>query len=107
MNEQWYCTSPDHYCICEFNLRRAPDANFVFHHSHSGAIILYDNMLTSALDKVVTFAGEVVFERKPPTLTKTEATLDDRLDLLKSGHSKEPYLLYERERQTSLSFPIR
>ena len=35
-------------------------------------------MLASAVDMVVTFAGEVLFERKTPTLTKLEATLGDR-----------------------------
>ena len=35
--------------------------------------ILYDEVRTSAVDKVVTVAGEVLFERKPPTSSKPEA----------------------------------
>ena len=59
-------------------------------------------MLASALDKVVTFAGEVLFERKPPTLTKPEATPGDRIDLRISGQPEEPQLLNEREGKTFL-----
>ena len=39
----------------------------------------------SALDKVVTFAGEVLFEKHPQTLTKPEATPGDRIDMRISG----------------------
>ena len=59
-------------CSLFFNLRRAQDANLVLHHSCSDAIILYDNMLANALDKVVIFAGEVLFERKPLTLSRRQ-----------------------------------
>ena len=45
---------PDHDCISSFNPRRVQDASSVFHQSSSDAIILYDNMPASALDKVVT-----------------------------------------------------
>ena len=48
---------PDHACIHYFKLRGTEDANLIFHQSSSDAIILYDKMLASALDKVVTFAG--------------------------------------------------
>ena len=51
----------DHDCIYYFNLRRAQKANLVFHPSCSDALVLCDNMPASALDKVVTFAGEVLF----------------------------------------------
>ena len=44
-------------------LRRAQDANSVFHQRCSDAVILFDNMLASVLDKVVIFAGEVLFGR--------------------------------------------
>ena len=50
---------PDHDCIYSFILRGAQDANFVLHQSCSDALILYDNIWVSALDKVVTVAGEV------------------------------------------------
>ena len=42
-------------------------------------------MLASALDKVVTLAGEVLFEMKPLTSIKLEATPGDRIDLRISG----------------------
>ena len=81
---------PDHDCIYYFNLRRAQDAYLVFHQGSSDAIILNDNMRASALDKVVTFAGDVFFERKPSTFTKPEATLGDRIDLRISDQPEEP-----------------
>ena len=59
-------------------------------------------MLVSALDKVVTFAGVVLFERKPPILTKTEATPGDRIDLRTSGQPEEPYLLNEKHAKVFL-----
>ena len=34
-----------------------------------------------ALDKVVTFASEVLIETEPPDCNKPEATLGDRIDL--------------------------
>ena len=46
---------PDQDCNDCFNLRRAQDANFVFHQSSSGPMIFNDSMSASALDKVVTF----------------------------------------------------
>ena len=42
-------------------------------------------MPASALDTVVTFAGEVLFDRKRPTSTKPEATPSDSVDLRISG----------------------
>ena len=53
-------------------------------------LFLYDNMLESALDKVVAFAGEVLFERKPSTSIKPEATLDERIDLRRSDQPEVP-----------------
>ena len=68
MYPKWYCTStvnrPDHDCIDHFNLRRAQNANLNVHQSGSDVTFLNDNILATALDKVVTFAGEVLFERK-------------------------------------------
>ena len=68
----------------------------IFHQRRSDAIILYDNMQASAIYKVVTFAGEVFFERKTPNVTKPEAIAGDRCDLRKSGHLEESYLLNEK-----------
>ena len=54
-------------------------------------------MPASALDKVVTSAGEVLFERKPPTSIKPEATLGERIDLRISGQPEVPYTQDEKE----------
>ena len=61
-------------CDYYLNLRRAHVANALFRLCCSDPVILYDNMWASALDKTATFASEVLVERKPPTLTKPEAT---------------------------------
>ena len=86
----------DHDCIWYFNLRRVQDANLVFHQSSSDAIIVYDNLRASALDKVVTFAGDVLFVRKTQTLTKPEATLGDRIDL---AHIRQTWRTSNNERE--------
>ena len=77
-------------CICYFNLRRE-NANLAFHHSSTDAFILYDSMTASALDIVVTCAGEVLFERNLSTSIKPEATLGERIELLTSGQSEAPH----------------
>ena len=64
--------------------------------------MLFDQMLASALDKVVTFAGEVLFERKAPTLTKPQATPGDRIDLRMSGQPEELNPLNEKQAQIFL-----
>ena len=87
---------PDHDYIYHFSPRRAQDANLILHQTGSDAIILYDNMPTSALGKVVTFAGEVLFEWKPSTLTKAEATPGDRIDFRISGQLQEPCPMNEK-----------
>ena len=48
-------------------------------------------MPASALDKIVTFAGEDLFERKLPTSVKPEATPGERIDLRISGQLKVPH----------------
>ena len=48
-------------------------------------------MLASALDKVVTFAGEVLLERKTQTSITREATLGGRIDLRIKGQPEVPY----------------
>ena len=72
-NQEWYCTNTviAHDCIYYFFLRRAQDANWVFHQSGSDAVILYDTILARALDKVVTLSGEVLSERNHPPDIKT------------------------------------
>ena len=95
MNQEWYCTSTviaQSMVVFYFNLRRH-NANRVLHQSSSDAIILHDNMSASALDKVVTFEGEVLFERKLRTLTKPEATPGHKVDLRMSRQREEPQRL--------------
>ena len=65
---------PDHDGNYHVNRRRAQDANLVVHQSCSDTVVLYDNVLASALDKVATFACEMLSEREPRRLTKLEAT---------------------------------
>ena len=54
-------------------------------------------MPANALDRVVTFAGDVLFGRKHSTLTKPEATLGDRIDSQISGQPEEPETLNKKE----------
>ena len=69
MNQEWYCTgkviAQITICIYHFNLRRAQGTNLEFHQRGSDATVVYNNMPASALDKIVTFAVEVLCERKP------------------------------------------
>ena len=70
MNQEWYCTGKAVAQIVIvfiiFNPRRARrDANLVFNRRSSKAIILHDGTLVGAVDQVVTFAGGVLFGRKP------------------------------------------
>ena len=60
-------------------------------------LFLHNNMSASALDKVVTFSGDVLLERKTTTLTKLEATLGDRIHLRISGQPEGHHPLNERE----------
>ena len=55
-------------------------------------------MRARALDKVFTFAGEVLYERQSATLTKLEATPGDRSDLRILGQLVEPQQLDERRK---------
>ena len=70
---------PDRDCIKNSTRRRAQSAYLQFHPSSSDAIVFYEKMPTSALDKVVTFAGEDLVDRKTPTSIKPEATLANEL----------------------------
>ena len=76
---------PDHDCIYHFNLRHAQNENLVFHESSSDATILYDNMPASALDKVVSFEGEVLLEKKSRTATMQEASPSEQIDVRTPG----------------------
>ena len=55
-----------------------------------------DNMPASALDKVVIFAGEVLFERKSPTATKQEATSCEHIELRILGRPEIPCTVDEK-----------
>ena len=54
------------------------------------------------MDKVVTFAGEVLFERKLTTITEPEATPGDRIDLRTSGQRELPHTLTEKQAKVFL-----
>ena len=77
---------------------------FLFHQSSSNAVNLHDNMLASALDKVATFADEVLFERKLPTSITREATLGERqvnqmYQIQKTGKRKHnPYFQFDKNK---------
>ena len=98
---QW-SNRPDHDCVYCVNLRRAQDANLVFRQRCSDAINFYDNMPASALDNLVTFADEVMFERNTPTSTKPEATLGDSIDLRISSQPEELCTLNVRQAKVFL-----
>ena len=93
MNQVWYCTSKAIAQIMIVFLTSIYDElntqNWHFIKVAVTRLFLYDNMPPSALDKVVTFAGEVAFERKPPTSIKPEATPGDRIEWLVSGQPEE------------------
>ena len=93
---------PHHDGISYFDLRRTQDANLALRQGGSHAIILHDNMPASALDKMVTFAGAVLFERKPPTSIKPEATPGDRIHFSISGQPEELHALNEKQAQIFL-----
>ena len=59
-------------------------------------------MPTSALDEVVTFAGEVLFESKSPTATKQEATRLEHIDLRILGRPEIPVTEEEKAEKTLL-----
>ena len=61
--------------------------------------MLHDNMPASALDKVVTFAGDVLFERKTPDFDNAGG---DGIDLRISGQPAELRLLNGRGAKTFL-----
>ena len=67
MNQEWYCTGKAvAQSVTVFKPRRARgDANLVFNRRSRKAIILHDSTLVGAVDQVVTFAGGVLFGRKP------------------------------------------
>ena len=92
---------PGHDCIYYFNLQLTQHANLVFHQSSSDALVLYDNMPASALEKIATFAGDVLFDSKPLTSIKPEATLE-RIDFRISGQPEVPHTKDEKAEKTFL-----
>ena len=59
-------------------------------------------MPASALDKVFSSAGEVLFERNTPTINH-EATLGERIDLHISGQPEVSYAQDEKEERLFLT----
>ena len=53
-------------------------------------MILYDNMPAHTLEKEVTFACDVMFERKSPTATMQEAARFEQIDLRIFGRPVMP-----------------
>ena len=83
MNQSQQSTRPRLYLLLQPTT--CSKRKFGISPSSNDAWILHDNMPASALEKVVTFEGEVVFERKHPTSIKREATSGERIDLSTSG----------------------
>ena len=65
--------------------------------------MLRDSMPASALAKFITFAGEVLFERKPQTSVEPEATLGERIDLRISGQREIPHTEDEKAKTLLVS----
>ena len=104
MNQEWHCTSKAiaHNMIVFITSMCDKLKTQVFHQGSSEAIILYDHMPVSALNKVVTFAGKVLFERHSPTSIKPDAAPRDRIDLRTSGQPEERETLNEKEAELFL-----
>ena len=79
---------PDQDCIYEFNLRLSQNANWVF----------FKFFL------LVTFAGDVLFERNSPTANMQEATLCEQIDLRVFG--KPAQKLKTRKRKNVSHFQL-
>ena len=80
----------------EASLPRRLRDNLAFHQSCSDAIVFRDKMRTTILDKVVTFAGEVLFEREHPTSIQP---VGERNDLRRSS---QPVKGFESRRHKPL-----
>ena len=106
MNQEWYCASEAIAQIMIVFIVLIYDELktqiWCFVNVAVTRLFFYDNMSASALDKVVTFADEVMFERKPPTSTKPEATLCDSIDLRISGQPEELCTLNVRQAKVFL-----
>ena len=61
-------------------------------------------MLASARDKVVTFAGDVLFERNLPTSIQPEMTPGKQMELCISGQVEVPHTQDEKA-EKHLLFP--
>ena len=82
MNQEWYWTTKAFahimLVIYYFNLRRAQDANLVFHKSSSDAIRKHAGKRTG---QGCHFCRLSFVREELPTLTKLEVTSGDRIDL--------------------------
>ena len=109
MNQEWYCTgkviAQITICIYHFNLRRAQDTNLEFHQRGSDATVVYNNMPASALDKVVTFAVDVLCERKPRLQLRRRRLLANELTCANQVNQK--YHMHKMsKRKTHFLFPV-
>ena len=104
MNQEWYCASTviaqstiviisSFYAVLEMQ-------NWYFIIVAVRLLFCTTIMSASALDKVVTFAGEVLFERKSPTSIKPEATSGERIDLCISSQREAPHTQDDKAEKT-------
>ena len=92
---------PDNDCMYYFNLRRAQNANLVFHQRCSDAINLVRQAHGTKLSPLqVTFCSK----RNLPTSIKPETTLGKRIDLRISGQLEVPHTQDEKA-EKHLLFP--
>ena len=101
MNRERYCTSKLTAQTTIVFINSIYDVlktqNWYFIKVSIDTIVLYDNMPASALNSVVTSAGDVLSQRKRPASIKPEATRDERIDLRISGQHDVLYAQGEKE----------
>ena len=108
MNEEWYITSTVTaqttivFITSIYDVLKTQIWYFI--NVAVTLLIWYDNMPAIARDKVVTFAGDVLFERNLPTSMKPETTLGKRIDLRISGQLEVPHTQDEKA-EKHLLFP--
>ena len=108
MNEEWYFTSAVTAQTTIVFITSIYDVlkTQIWYFINVAVTVLYwdDNMPASARDKVVTFAGDVLFERNLPTSIQPETTLGKRMELCISGQLEVPHTQDEKA-EKHLLFP--
>ena len=88
MNQEWYCTSTviaKTTIVLTTSTCDLLKAHIRYFIKVAVTLLSCTTICRQTLDKVVTFAGEVLLERKNPTSIKPDATLGERIDLRISG----------------------